>query len=97
MKNSKEIDEIWIYIQAVTLVAYMRVIWEITNVRFPGPACTRIYAISMYFWTYFQAIVFYACLAITDVFNLEKSITLKHFSINMTNYYLFFTKNLMPF
>ena len=36
-------------------VAYMRVGWEITNVRFLGPAWTRTYGNSMmYIWSDFQ-------------------------------------------
>ena len=51
-------------------VAYMRVGWEITNVRFPGPAWTRT---SVTAWCTFEVIfrqVFYF-LDITDVFKLE--------------------------
>ena len=51
-------------------VAYMRVGWEITNVRFPGPAWTRTYGNSMmYIWSDFQPSFYF--LDIIDVFNLE--------------------------
>ena len=56
-------------------VAYMRVGWEITNVRFPGPAWTRIYGNSMmYFWSDFQPSFlffgYYWCLQFGEKYHL---------------------------